>query len=187
MKEKVVYLWIRKSTGLPFYVGCGSESRVYDTLNRSSFFKSIIENEETEVKIIGRYLDINYAYEEEKKLIQHYSEIVGGLDIEGNEGNPHRLANKSTGGHGRTGTTHKPNIRKKDDRYIYVIFDTGEMKEFKSAEELSRYLETSPANISNLMKKLSDSNDKCIDIRTRKDTRVAKEKGIVYIKYTNEI
>ena len=65
-----VYIHRRKSDGLPFYVGKGSDKRAWITGNRKSYWKSVVRKHGFTVEIVSWFSDEAEAYSAEVILIE---------------------------------------------------------------------------------------------------------------------
>lgn len=92
--EFYVYLHLRKSDGLVFYVGKGCGDRAYDRADRSAYWKRIEKKHGRTIEFAATGLREWYAFEREAELIAYY----GRRDLGHGQ-----LCNMTDGGDGKSG------------------------------------------------------------------------------------
>lgn len=107
VKNKVVYLHIRKDINEIFYVGIGNPKRPFSKRNRNKYWHNIVNKTDYDVQIIHRNLDWKTACSIEIELIKKY----GRKDL--SEGS---LVNNTNGGDGTNGAVLSYETRRRMSR-----------------------------------------------------------------------
>ena len=122
-KRFYVYLWIREDYNTIFYVGKGTNYRVYNITDRSNHFKNIFKKVPCHFEIIKDNLTNKEALELEKSTIKKLLLEGYTIDIKGYGKNKEKhLVNKTLGGDGGNG---RPSVKRKE----VVLINTGEIFE----------------------------------------------------------
>ena len=157
--DKVVYLHRRESDNEIFYIGMGSDSRPYDSVGRSNYWKSYVNKYGNPIiEILQSSLSVDEAIELEMFLI----ELIGRRDLDTGT-----LVNLTVGGEGIVGSTclNKP----------LICLETGLL--FDSIKSYCDYTGEKHSSVSMF---LNSTNSKRIpkNVRFVEDNRIIWKKEI---------
>jgi hypothetical protein len=120
MEKFYIYLHIRKSDNVIFYVGKGHDNRAWSKRSRNNHWKNTVKNHGLEVKLIAENISEEKAFELEKTLIKFYGRKDLGLGT---------LVNWTDGGEGSSGKIVSHGTKEKISLKAKERYDNG----FKSS------------------------------------------------------
>jgi hypothetical protein len=129
MEKFYIYLHIRKTDNVIFYVGKGHDKRAWCKRGRNKHWKNTVKNHGLEVKLIAENLTEEKSFELEKIFIEFYGRKDKGLGT---------LVNWTDGGEGASGTIVSEDTKKKQSLAKQGVLPWNHGKKGVYSEESKR-------------------------------------------------